>query len=250
MNSLMEKIHKQMRYNFSPRKEKIKYIVVHDTGNKGKGADAKAHFNYFNGGNRGSSADIFVDDNSAWYVNDYTKYYTWHCGDGKGKYGATNSNSIGVEMCINADGNYEKALENTVQVVKEMMQEFNIPLNRVIRHFDASRKNCPQSMSKNNWELWEKFKKLIEEMFTITQYEELKNDIKNLTETVKLLATEVAELKNPTVYNYIDDNMPRWARPTIQKLVNKGYLKGDEKGLNLTDELLRMLVINDRAGMY
>ena len=52
------------------------------------------------------------------------------------------------------------------------------------------------------------------------------------------------------VYNFIDGNMPEWARPTIQKLVDKGCLKGDENGLNLTDELLRILVINDRAGIY
>ena len=53
------------------------------------------------------------------------------------------------------------------------------------------------------------------------------------------------------IYNYIDGNMPQWARPTIQKLVDKGYLKGNEKGeLELTDDLMRMLVINDRAGIY
>lgn len=246
----MEKVYKQIRYNFSLRREKIKYIVVHDTGNRGAGADAKSHFSYFNGGNRGSSADIFVDDTSAWYVNNYKKYYSWHCGDGKGRYGITNSNSIGVEMCINSDGDYKKTLNNTVQIVKELMQELNIPSNCVVRHYDASRKNCPQSMSQNNWKIWLEFKNMIEEMITMPQYEELKNEIKDLTETVKILATEIAELKNPMVYNYIDENMPEWARPTIQKLVEKGYLKGDEKGLNLTNDLLRMLVINDRAGMY
>ena len=53
------------------------------------------------------------------------------------------------------------------------------------------------------------------------------------------------------IYDYIDDNMPDWAKPTIQKLVNKGYLKGDEEGkLGLTTDLLRVLVINDRAGIY
>lgn len=71
---------------------------------------------------------------------------------------------------------------------------------------------------------------------TMTQYEELKKMIESIA--------------NPMIYNYIDDNMPDWAKPTIQKLVNKGILKGDENGLNLTDDLLRMLVINDRAGIY
>ena len=64
------------------------------------------------------------------------------------------------------------------------------------------------------------------------------------------LAVDVNKIKNKMIYNYIDKNMPEWARPTIQKLVDKGYLQGNENGLDLTDELLRMLVINDRAGLY
>ncbi len=91
---------------------------------------------------------------------------------------------------------------------------------------------------------------IIEEELTMNQYEELKKDYTELLETVKKLAIEVGELANPMIYNYIDSNMPEWARPTIQKLVNKGILKGTDKGLNLTDDLLRILVMNDRAGLY
>lgn len=88
------------------------------------------------------------------------------------------------------------------------------------------------------------------EELNVTQYEELKNEIKELTETVKILTTELYNYTHPMVYNYIDDNMPDWARPTITKLVGSGALKGDENGLNLTDELLRILVIADRAGAW
>lgn len=53
------------------------------------------------------------------------------------------------------------------------------------------------------------------------------------------------------IYNYIDENMPEWARSTIQKLVDKGYLKGNEHGeLGLNDTMLKIFVINDRAGLY
>lgn len=52
------------------------------------------------------------------------------------------------------------------------------------------------------------------------------------------------------IYNHIVD-VPEWARPTIQKLVDKGYLKGDGKGnLELNETMLRLLVINERAGLY
>jgi N-acetylmuramoyl-L-alanine amidase len=45
--------------------------------------------------------------------------------------------------------------------------------------------------------------------------------------------------------------MPGWARPTIQKLVDKKLLLGNEKGeLGLTEEMLKIYVVNDRSGLY
>ncbi len=173
---------KQIAYNRIKRTEKICYIVIHDTQNASKGADSNAHFNYFNSGNRNSSADFFIDDKKILQVNDYTKYCTWQVGDGKGKYGITNQNSIGIEICINADGDYDKAFLNAIELTKYLMKELNIPAERVVRHFDASRKNCPASMSENNWEKWEKFKELImdKKVFTDTKGHFAEKDIEEL----------------------------------------------------------------------
>ena len=88
---------KQIKYNITPISNRvIKQIVIHDTGNVNKGANAEMHFKYFDGDNRNASADFFVDDNKILQVTDYNKYYTWHCGDGNGKYGITNKNFIGI----------------------------------------------------------------------------------------------------------------------------------------------------------
>lgn len=242
----MKTFNKQIAYNFSVRGEPIRYIVIHDTGNSSAGANARAHFNYFNSANRSSSADIFVDDDECWIVNDYHKYYSWHCGDGQGKYGITNSNSVGIEMCVNSDGNYEKAFRNTVDVARKLMEELNIPFDRVVRHYDASRKNCPASMNKGDWHKWNEFKDLLKESeeLTMSQYDELKKMISDLS-------YKIDRLENPMIYNYIDDNMPEWARPTIQKMVDKGILRGNEKGeLGLNETMLKMFVTNDRAGLY
>lgn len=242
----MKTFNKQIAYNFSVRGEPIRYIVIHDTGNSSAGANARAHFNYFNSANRSSSADIFVDDDECWIVNDYHKYYSWHCGDGQGEYGITNSNSVGIEMCVNSDGNYEKAFRNTVDVARKLMEELNIPFDRVVRHYDASRKNCPASMNKGDWHKWNEFKDLLKESeeLTMSQYDELKKMISDLS-------YKIDRLENPMIYNYIDDNMPEWARPTIQKMVDKGILRGNEKGeLGLNETMLKMFVTNDRAGLY
>lgn len=52
------------------------------------------------------------------------------------------------------------------------------------------------------------------------------------------------------IYKRVED-VPEYARPTIGKLVDRGLLLGvDVNDLGLTDDLIRMLVINDRAGLY
>ena len=154
---------KLIKYNYSSRNNKrIEYIVIHDTGNTSKGAGADNHYRYFNGGNRNASAHYFVDDKEIIQTVEDTNA-SWHCGDGKGKYGITNQNSIGIEICVNSDGNYEKAVAKTVELVNHLMKKHNIPIDRVVRHYDASRKICPRSMSANNWDKWNEFKKSLNE---------------------------------------------------------------------------------------
>lgn len=235
----MEIVNKQIAYNRTPRSVAPEYIVIHDTGNRSNGADAAAHYSYFNGDNRGSSADIFIDDRSIWVVNDYTKYYTWHCGDGKGQYGISNYNSVGVEICINADGDYSKALENTASYVRTLAQELSIPLTHVVRHYDASRKNCPASMSGNNWQRWRDF-------LVMLGSKEPKKEL-SLQEQVDELRTRMNALTNPMIYNYIDDNMPEWARDSVKWAVDNGIIQGDGRGLSLDDNKLWTLVVVHRA---
>lgn len=153
----------QIGKNISPRKEKIKYIVIHDTGNTSLKAGAYNHYKYFNSNEVGASADIFTDDQNILKVNDYFKYYTYHAGDGKGRHGITNGNSIGIELCINTDSDYEKAFLNLVEITALCAEELNIPEKNIVRHFDASGKVCPKSMSGNNWERWWKFKEMVNE---------------------------------------------------------------------------------------
>lgn len=242
---------KQIAYNRSARTQSIKYIVVHDTGNPSAGADAEANYKYFNGGDRGSSADFFVDDKQILQVNDYRKYYTWHCGDGHGKYGISNSNSVGVEICINKDGNYKKAVANAVDAVKQLMAELGIDATHVVRHYDASHKNCPATMHNSGWASWESFKSRITESegLSMTQYEELKAEIAAVKAENAALKTAIG---GTMVYNYIDDNMPDWAVPAVRAAVNSGILQGSgengELGLSYND--LRQITREYRAGLY
>ena len=74
--------------------------------------------------------------------------------------------------------------------------------------------------------------------------------LKNLYGTPEEFKKTWSDEEVEKIYNWTEE-VPDWARPTVQKLLDKGYLKGNEKGeLELTYSMLKMIVINDRAGLY
>lgn len=86
----------------------------------------------------------------------------WHVGVnyGGGLFGICNNhNSIGIEMCVQAGYNYEKAFQNTVEICKMLMKKFGIDANHVVSHYDVCAKNCPSAIrAKGDWN---RFKQLI-----------------------------------------------------------------------------------------
>lgn len=138
-----------------------KYIVIHETANTAKGADADAHRRYFGTNkNAKASAHFVVDDTCAIRLGEYEPgkcWQMWHVGSGKFKNPIYNSNSIGIEICVNADGDYDKARQRAILLTRYVMDRTGIPIERVVRHYDAWGKNCPATMLRYP-ELWENFK--------------------------------------------------------------------------------------------
>ncbi len=208
------------------RKQSVEYIVVHYTANNGD--TAQGNGNYFAQANRNASAHYFVDENTI--VQSVLDNDTaWHCGAKSYRHEkCRNDNSIGVEMCSEKDSNgqyyiNEQTQNTAIVLVKTLMEKYNIPLENVLRHYDVTGKMCPEPFVRNQVQ-WLDFKQKL---------------------------TEQKEVQEEMVYNYIDENMPDWAKPTVQKLIAKGALKGDEKGqLMLTGTMLRLFVIHDRMGVY
>ncbi|EET60450.1 N-acetylmuramoyl-L-alanine amidase [Marvinbryantia formatexigens DSM 14469] len=137
-------------------------IVIHNTDNFDKDADAKAHAKAQHDGNfDGMSAHIYVDDKSAYLAAPYNRG-TWHVGVNYGGklFGTVNNrNSVAIEMCVNAGYDYEKAFRNTVEITKQVMAELGIPADRVYTHYDVCAKNCPSQIRARGD--WERFKNLI-----------------------------------------------------------------------------------------
>ena len=138
------------------------YIVIHNTDNYAKGANAKAHAKAQHDGNfKGYSAHVFVDDTEAYQALPYDRG-AWHVGVNYGGrlFGTVNNrNAVGIEMCVQEGYNYEKAFQNTVQVCKQIMKQLGIPSDRVVQHYDVCAKNCPSAIrAKGDWN---RFKQLI-----------------------------------------------------------------------------------------
>ena len=150
-------------YNRSPKSGSYKYIVCHYTGSgTSSSGSAKANCIYFSGGNRNASAHYFIDDANIYEYADPKKYYTWHCGDGYGKHGITNDNSIGIEVCLNGDKPYTaKEIARLTWLVQHLQEKYGIKDSNVVRHYDASRKMCPYYYAKRS-EKWKALhKKLV-----------------------------------------------------------------------------------------
>ena len=81
---------------------------------------------------------------------------------------------------------------------------------------------------------------------------EEKKAVENLEKRMAELEEKFTRLENSgeKIYHYTQD-LPDWARPAVQKLLDKGWYGGAaEDDLNLPEGLARVLVINDRAGLY
>lgn len=68
-------------------------------------------------------------------------------------------------------------------------------------------------------------------------------------EVTKRLTAPTEEDVKMKRYNTVEE-LPDWGRPTAEKLLASGLLKGRDTGLDLSDDMLRCLVILDRAGAF
>ena len=75
--------------------------------------------------------------------------------------------------------------------------------------------------------------------------------LKALQEQVEYLTKLIKELVKPDIYDYIDENMPDWARTAVQAAMDSGVIQGDEQGrLGLSYKDLRAICREYRCGMY
>lgn len=111
-------------------------ITVHETANVRVGADAQSHADLQSDGNvRQASWHIQVDDREA--IRSFPdEVRCWHAGKAA-------ADSIAIEICVNADGNYDRALANAAAVVALLRAEHGLGRGDVKQHHDWTGKHCP-----------------------------------------------------------------------------------------------------------
>lgn len=79
-----------------------------------------------------------------------------------------------------------------------------------------------------------------------------KEEFKQLKQRVDSLEKSAITLNNQAGVKWkrLEDLPADWAQPTIKKLCDLGYLEGDGFGLSLSYQMVRLLVILDRAGVF
>ena len=213
------------------RDQPIRYLVIHYTANNGDTAAGNAR--YFSGTVTKTSAHYFVDENQVWQsvLEQDTAY---HCGTEHGYRHpfCRNSNSIGIELCSRKDrlGHYyfqPETTERAAQLVRQLAEQYQIPPENILRHYDVTGKNCPAPMVENG-RLWDGFKTMIWEDDFMSNYPDWAKK----------------------TYHWIHE-MPEWAREAAQKAVKQGIVATNpDNSVTLLGVNLQTLVYLDRAGFF
>ena len=129
--------------------------TIHETGNFAEGADAAAHASWLKSDDAEAkriSYHYTVDDHSiVQHLPDSETAY--HAGDGAD--GPGNTTTIGIEICVNRDGDFERAKANAASLVRLLMAEHGFSLEHVYQHNHLNGKDCPYTIRHTG--TWEDF---------------------------------------------------------------------------------------------
>ncbi|NLG52390.1 MAG: hypothetical protein GX541_00185 [Clostridiales bacterium] len=136
------------KINRPGRSNPMKYITIHETGNTANGATAKSHASYLKNLNSKVSWHYTVDDKEI-YQHIPDNEDAFHAGDGSGP---GNRKSIGIEICVNSDGDFGKACKNAAWLVRHLSACYSIPIENVVQHYRWNGKNCPKTLRARGWD--------------------------------------------------------------------------------------------------
>lgn len=137
-------------------------ITIHNTDNSNNGAGAKAHSKFvretgyyvLNGKKNWVSWHFSVDDS---YIIQHLPLseLAYHAGS------AANGSSLAIEICMNSDGNQDRANRNAAALAANLLSNFGWSVDKLKKHKDWTGKDCPSQLLTPS--KWNSFKKLVQE---------------------------------------------------------------------------------------
>lgn len=161
-----------------------------------------------------------------------------------------NSHSIGIHL----SGDFEQAeptpdqLDRCGALVADICDRYGIPIDRshVVGHGELMATSCPGT---NLQALLDDGTITGKAIFYYNKAHGIAQDVAETVEAVPEQEGGKQGGRGTERFNTVD-SLPDWAKPTIEKMIAKGLLNGDGQGLDLSRDMLRMFVVNDRAGLY
>lgn len=132
-------------------------VTIHETANTTKGAGALNHAKYLqgSGANKTVSWHYCIDDTLATRSIPENEV-AWHSGNSKGNY-----NTIAIEICVNSDGDFKKAILNAAELTADILKRNKITKTNyqeyVFQHYYWSGKNCPANLRSGKGATWDYF---------------------------------------------------------------------------------------------
>lgn len=147
----------------------------------------------------------------------------------------SNYNSIGIHLCgaFNSAKPTQKQIESCALLIANLCDEYDLPIDRdhIVGHREVDDEtSCPG----------DNLQALLRDGTIIGKAQYYFDEGRE---------AETKEEAEKGRFNTLAD-VPEWAKPTIQKLTDKGLLGGNGKGLDLSLDMIRIFVIHDRAGIY
>ena len=173
----------------------------------------------------------------------------WHCGR------SGNDTHISFEICedgLTDEDYFRQTYQAAVELTAYLCQTYGLdPMapGVVVDHAEGYEMGIASGHSDvRHW--WSRFGVTMDDF-----REDVNNKVKGMIEMTMtkeelqvLINESIDAYRNKNRYEHLED-VPDWAKPTVEKLVAAGVIKGDGNALNLSYDLCRILVILDRLGI-
>ena len=227
----------------------LRAIIIHWTANTNRGANAMANRNYFNtrhltpsGSLVYASAHYIVDSTSiiqclpddevGYHVGAKASRYTAKARKLMAGYNSPNYVTIGIEMCVNSDGDFEVTRAQTVELTLYLANKYGLGRADVLRHYDITGKDCPRMMIEEA--AWSAF---LDEVFVVeTSYYRVCPAVLNVRSGADTKYPTVGKVSMNQIVK-VTQKVGVWFKIGDNQFVHGNYLEPAENTVAVPDEL-------------